>query len=127
MRHLPVLALALCFSATAFAKDRNWQEAKVLSPTASTGAAVVAPVGSTLIGGYIQIVHYSFQTADRVYVTSCHPGGGQYKCPDVTVNAKTKVAVEGKYLHVLDDQGKDRKILIIEKIAPPERSAKEKQ
>lgn len=121
------LVLILCFSVTVFAKDREWKEAVVLAPTSENGPAVVTSTGSvsgntatsTAFGGFIQIVHYAFQTPDMIYVTSCVPRGTlRYKCPDVTVNGKVKVSVDGKDLHVLDDAGKDRKIPIIEKIAP---------
>lgn len=40
---------------------------------------------------------------------------------NVTLNGKTKIAMDGTNLHILDDGGKDIKVPVVEKIArtPP--------
>jgi hypothetical protein len=50
-----------------------------------------------------------------------------HKTLDVTVNGHTKIRFErdghvGDYIHVVDDRGQDRKLKIIQKIAPEKRA-----
>ena len=61
---------------------------------------------------------YSFKLGDgNVYVAQTH------KRLDVTINGHTKFRFEndghvGDYIHIVDDAGKDRRLRIIQKIAP---------
>jgi hypothetical protein len=42
-------------------------------------------------------------------------GTMRYRCPDITVHGKTRIATDGKNAHILDDEGKDRKVPVIER------------
>ena len=61
---------------------------------------------------------YSFKLDDgNVYVAQTH------KRLDVTINGHTKLRFEndghvGDFIHILDDSGKDRRLHIVQKIAP---------
>jgi len=61
---------------------------------------------------------YSFKLDDgTVYVGQCH------KRLDVTLNGRTKFRFEkdghvGDYIYILDDAGKERKLRLIQKVAP---------
>ncbi|OLC90327.1 MAG: hypothetical protein AUH86_23285 [Acidobacteria bacterium 13_1_40CM_4_58_4] len=73
------------------------------------------------------VMHYWIETKDMTYVldygfnpTIKAPWPGQHsrnRSPNLTVNGKTKISVEGKVAHVLDDDGRDVKMPILEKIA----------
>jgi len=74
----------------------------------TTALAVAAP---------IVVTYYSISAGDMLYVVGCIPRGTlRYRCPDLTVHGKTKIAIDGKDMHILDDEGKDRKVPILEKI-----------
>lgn len=46
------------------------------------------------------------------------PGRLSGRIPNLTVNGHTKIAIEGRRVHVLDDDGKDWKLTIVAKVAP---------
>jgi hypothetical protein len=93
------LALVLLCASTAFAKDRLWQDAKVtkVSSSIEDSGAIVAVTYTPLRSRMAQ------------------PNGGRPL--NVTLNGKTKIAVDGANLHGLDDAGKDVKVPIALKIA----------
>jgi hypothetical protein len=62
------------------------------------------------------ILLYQFETADTIYKAR-HVIRKNGKGLDVTLHGQTKVATDGMTLHVLDDDGKDQKLTIVEKIA----------
>ena len=71
-------------------------------------------------------MNYSFKFDDgTVYTAQIGAGGAlHHRQPlDLTVNGHVKFRFEkdghiGNYIHILDDSGKDKKLRIIEKIAP---------
>ena len=85
------LALSLTFAPPTFAKPSQWQKAKVVNITSESGGAVAAPIGAMIVG-VRQLLN-------------------------VTLYGKTKIAVDGRNAHILDDEGKDRKVPIAQKIA----------
>jgi hypothetical protein len=132
---IAVLVFALLCATTVLAKDRQWQEAKVtkVSSSVEDTGAVAATVGTTAVAGRIQTtaMYYWLETADITYIVAvtytplrsrlAQPNGGHPL--NVTLNGKTKVAVDGANLHVLDDAGKDVKVPIALKIARTDQAA----
>ena len=131
-RLLTLFAL-VCSAAALFGKDRNWQDATV--EDARTGSAGSMAVGSVTgtgsgasgwsVAGAIIVTYYSIRAGDMLYIVGCVPRGTvRYRCPDLTVHGKTRIAIEGRDAHILDDEGKDRKLPIIEKILEQSKEAK---
>jgi hypothetical protein len=125
MKYFTVLIAIFCASALSLAKNREWQDATITN--AETGRAGSIAVGSasgtqysaTAVGiaAPLLVTYYTIETKDLTYVIACVPRGTiRYRCPNVTVHGHTHVAVEGRDLHVLDEDNKDRKLPIIEKI-----------
>lgn len=128
---LIVSALLVSFSLAAVlkAKPRQWLDATVVDAKSgpagsiSTGTVSGTQYGATglAVSSVIVVTYYTIDTGDMLYVVGCVPRGTlRYKCPDITVHGKTKIAIEGRDAHVLDDEGKDRKVPIIEKILKQE-------
>ncbi len=129
------LVLVLACTSTAFAKDRERQVAKVtkISSSVQDDGAVVATVGTTAVGGRIQTttMYYWLETDEITYVVAitynpmrsrlAQPNGGHPL--NVTLNGKTKIAIDGANLHVLDDAGKDVKLPIALKVARTDHAA----
>ena len=126
MRTITLLGMLACLSLAVFAKERQWQDAKVLdAKTGSAGSIAASSVSGTpysatglAVSSAIIVTYYTISTDTITYVVGCIPRGTiRYRCPDITVHGKTKIAIEGRDAHILDDEGKDRKIPILEKIA----------
>jgi hypothetical protein len=113
------MALLLLFLAATVgeAKTRDWKDAKVTD--------VSETIVSTASWGDTNIRHYTIETDDMVYVLDYAynpavkaPWPGQHsknRAPDVTVNSKTKIAIEGKDAYILDDTGREVKLPIAKK------------
>jgi hypothetical protein len=125
------LTLLLLVPPAIMAKPREWKNATVAAiavGTADNGAAVM-PVGTIWLGVRItaNCIGYRIETEDMIYILEyCynpivqHPWPGQHsrkRAPDMTVNGKTKIAIDGHDAHILDDSGKDVSVPIVEKIA----------
>jgi hypothetical protein len=67
----------------------------------------------------LKVATYRFETADITYTVRMvvRYGSGREKALNVTIHGKTQIAVEGMKIHVLDDEGKDVKLDIVEKTA----------
>ena len=118
MKRTGLLLLLVMLSApVSFAKTRAWKEATVTDVTET--------VVSAAAWGDTNIRHYTVETDDMVYVLDYAynpavkvPWPGQHsknRAPDVTVNAKTKIAIEGKDAYILDDTGREVKLPIAKK------------
>jgi hypothetical protein len=121
MRKAALLFLLLCSST--LANTRQWKEAKVVRISSEPGGAVAAPVGTMIVGLPITKTFYWIETDDMVYVLG--PAISKRQTLNVTLYGKTRIALDGKNAHILDDEGKDRKMPIAEKIArtkPEERN-----
>jgi hypothetical protein len=131
------LALVLFLPGVITAKSREWKNATVAAiavGSADNGTAVM-PVGTIWLGVRIttDCIGYRIETEDMIYILEyCynpvvqHPWPGQHsrnRAPDVTLNGKTKIAIEGHDAHILDDSGKDVKVPIMEKVAKPQNKA----
>jgi hypothetical protein len=109
------LIVAILWSSLALAKDYEWKDAKVIDITSERRGAVVVPIAS-LVGGSSTKTFYWIQTAETIYVLG---PVGKRQLLNVTLHEPTKIAIDGKIAHVLDDYGQDRKMPIAEKIARP--------
>jgi hypothetical protein len=110
------LIIAILWSSLALAKDYQWKDAKVIDITSEKRGAVVVPIAS-LVGGSSTKTFYWVQTAETIYVLG--PVIGKHQLVSVTLHEPTKIAIDGKTAHILDDYGQDRKIAIAEKVARP--------
>ncbi|HSZ63672.1 MAG TPA: hypothetical protein VK828_17870 [Terriglobales bacterium] len=110
------LIVAILWSSLAFAKDYEWKEGKVIDITTEKRGAVVVPIAS-LVGGPSTKTFYWIQTADTVYALG--PVIGRRQLLNVTLHEPTKIAIDGKTAHIVDDYGQDRKMPIAEKVARP--------
>jgi hypothetical protein len=131
---IKTLIFVILFATAASAKDRHWIDATVAGMGTSTSDAGVAvvPVGTGLYGVKIRqtFMYYRLETPDVTYVLSQHCEQSlrvKFKCPvDITLHGKTKIAIDGRNIHVLDDAGKDVELQLVQKIArtPDEAPAK---
>jgi len=110
------LILAILCSSAALAKDRQWKDAKVIDTTSEKGGAVVVPIAA-IVGVPITKTFYWIQTDDTIYVLG--PALTKHQLLNVTLNGPTKVAIDGKNAHILGDDGKDKKMVIVEKVMRP--------
>ena len=115
MRSSALIFALLCCTLAAAADTRQWKEAKVAKISSEAGGAVVAPIGGMMVGVPITKTFYWIETEDTTYVLG--PAITKRQLLNVTLYGKTKISIDGKNAHILDDEGKDRKIPIAEKIA----------
>ncbi len=130
MRRVAFIVVVLC-ACVALANDRHWKDAKVVRITSSSenNGVVVGTTGTTAVGGVVKTntMYYSIETDDMIYVLDYSyspavkaPWPGQHsrgRTPNVTLNGKTKISIEGHNAYILDDDGRDVKLPIFEKIA----------
>jgi hypothetical protein len=114
MRKFAFVFLFLSVS-VALAANRQWTDAKVAKITSENGGAAAVPIGGAIVGVPITKTFYWIETADTVYVLG--PAIGKNRLLNVTLYGKTKIAVDGRIAHILDDDGKDKTLPISEKIA----------
>ncbi len=113
------VALLLATSAVFAVKHRNWQEARVVKVgTQDTGQAVLFPVGGILVGSRLSQTNYYIETESILYVLATR----SRKPLNLTVNGKTRIAVEGQRAYLLDDAGKEVKLPIVGKVAKPSKA-----
>jgi hypothetical protein len=110
-----VLMVLILFSSVAVANTSQWKDAKVTKISSEGGGAVAVPVGAMMVGVPITKTFYWIETDDTVYVLG--PAISKRQMLNVTLYGTTKIAIDGKNAHILDDEGKDRKMPIAEKIA----------
>jgi hypothetical protein len=125
------LVLVLFSASVTLANSLKWREAKVIRIASSVedSGVVVGSVGTTTIVGQVKTtaMYYWIETEDMIYVLQYAynpavkaPWPGQHsrsRTPNVTLNGKTKIAIDGRNAHIMDDDGKDVKVPIFEKIA----------
>jgi hypothetical protein len=119
---LIVAVLCSAFCTVALAKDRPWKSAKLIDITAEKGGAVVVPVAALFGSSPVTRTFYWIQTENTIYVLG--PVLTRSRLLNLTLHGPTKVAIDGNSAHILDDDGKDRKIAIAEKIARPKSDPK---
>lgn len=67
----------------------------------------------------LKIATYHFETADTTYLAriTVKYGNGRERPLNVTLHGKTQIDIEGMKIHVLQDDGKETKLDIVEKVA----------
>jgi len=68
-----------------------------------------------LFGVPITKTYYWIETEDTTYILG--PAITKRQMLNVTLYGKTKISIEGHNAHILDDDGKDKKMPIAQKIA----------
>jgi hypothetical protein len=120
MRYCITIAVAFCLLLPcANAKDRAWQDAVFLGVQSTQTGAAAIPIGTAVVAVPLSSHHFWFKLGDLQYCLF-FPSRLSGRIPNLTVNGHTKVAIEGRHMHVLDDDGKDWKLNIVEKVAPKE-------
>ena len=109
------LMLVILCASVALANNRQWKDAKVANITSESGGAAAAPIGGMVVAVPITKTFYWIETEDTTYVLG--PAITKRQLLNLTLYGKTKIAIDGTNAHILDDEGKDRKIRIAEKIA----------
>ncbi|MCU1301974.1 MAG: hypothetical protein JWQ87_2258 [Candidatus Sulfotelmatobacter sp.] len=112
MRYLVGLLLLTCTLAAA--KERQWHDAIFMGTRSSNAGAAAMPMGTSIVAFPINKRTYWFKSDGITYVLATSYTG---HWPNLTVNGHVKFAVDGRNAHVLDEDNKDRKFSIIEKIA----------
>lgn len=126
-----VCVFVVLFASLALAGNRQWKDAKVTRIASSTenSGVVATTTGTTTVGGVVKntSMYYWIETEDMTYVLEYSynpavklPWPGQHsrnRSPNLTLNGKTKIAIEGHDAHILDDDRRDIKLPIFEKIA----------
>jgi hypothetical protein len=115
-----LLILVLC-CLSLLAKDRNWQDAIFLGAASSRDGAIAMPIGTAIVAAPLTSQHFWFRANGLDYCLN-FPSRLSGRVPNLTVNGHTKIAIEGRRVHVLDDDGKDWKLTIISKVAPKEQN-----
>jgi hypothetical protein len=115
---LLVLFGALFVASTLIAKEYDWKDSTVIDISTDRAGAVAMPLGTGAIAVPIIATFYRIRmNADgMIYVARVV---GRRQLLNVTVNGHNGFRIdEHGYVHILDDAGKDRKLNIVEKIAP---------
>lgn len=107
------LALILLFASLAYAANRNWQDGTVIRTATSNNGAAAIPIGTSVYALPIRSTLYRINTAELSIVCNTE------RPLNVTINKKTKIAIEGQKLFIIDDDGKERKLRIMQKEALP--------
>lgn len=114
MRTLALTAVLLCATA-ALAAPSIWKDAKVANIGSQNGGKALIPVNGLLFGVPITKTYYWIETDDTTYVLG--PAITRRQLLNVTLYGRTKISVDGRNAHILDDDGKDKKMPIAQKIA----------
>jgi len=136
----------LLFGSNAFSqnKTRDWTPATVAEITYSDEEKVVPHSHMVKrqgcqggIGCYdkvedepvhipLKVATYHFETTDKTYLARMvvKYGNGREKPLNVTLHGKTQISVESMKIHILDDDGKDVKLDIVEKVAATDAPSK---
>lgn len=119
-----LLLAVLCVSAAprlTWAKNHPWKDAKVIDITTEKNGPAIVPIAA-LVGAPATKTYYWIQTDTMIYVLGRSLPAHQLL--NVTLHGPIKIAIDGNTAHILDDDGKDRKMPVIETI---ERPKQEKQ
>jgi hypothetical protein len=109
--------LLFLLTTLAAAKDRVWKDAVFLGMTSDAAGAAAMPIGNIVVAVPLSGRTYWFKSGGITYALATNYTG---RWPNLTVNGHAKIAIEGRTAHVLDEDNKDRKFSILEKIAPKE-------
>jgi hypothetical protein len=116
---MPIVVMpivVILYASAALAEDHPWIDAKVIDITSESRVAGVLPVAS-LVGAPTTKTFYWIQTDDSIYVLG--PAVSKRQLLNLTLHGPTKIALDGKYAHLLDDYGMDRKLPVVEEVKRP--------
>lgn len=107
------------------APQQSWQDGFVLDHTSHTAgsetSAVVVGWLHVAAGGAasrpIIVNQYRIASNGIIYTIACLPTTQEHPCPNVTVHHRAIVSVDSTILHVLDDDGVEQKVAIVDKTA----------
>jgi hypothetical protein len=74
------------------------------------------PVGTATVTVALSTRNYWFRTDELDYCLF-FPSRLSGRVPNLTINGTAKIAVDGRHVHVVDDDGKDWKFTIVTKVA----------
>lgn len=123
-RALVLLSLCICTLALAKDKPREWQTGLLLDVTMEKNSRLVGTMNGAN-GSFSGVIahrrddstYYHIDSGDLIYIakrTLTHHRDKQLK---VSVNAPVKFSISGDDFYLLDEDGKEHKLLIEEKIA----------
>ena len=92
-------------------QDRTWQDSVFLGINSSQVGAAAMPIGTMVVAVPLSSQHYWFRANGLVYCLY-FPSRLSGREPNLTVNGQPKISIEGRRVHVLDDDGKDWKLTI---------------
>ena len=95
--------------------DRDWQTATFLGFSSGQSGTATVPIGTATVTA-LSSKNYWFRT-ERLDFCLYFPSRLSGRVPNLTVNGTTKISVDGRHVHVLDDDGKDWKLTIVTKVA----------
>jgi hypothetical protein len=112
-------SLLVLLSLPLMAKDRPraWQDAVVLASHSDQHSVTTAVAGNTSVTSLVTTTYFDFATDSTIYEISCIVGQIAHRCPNVTLNGRTKIAVESRNLRILEDDGHEVKFPILSKQA----------
>jgi len=111
MKKLGLLLLILAVSVVS-ASSRDWKDARVINSSETQVSSGMRGDTNTL--------HYTVETDTMIYDLdySYRPSQrGSSGAPDIAVNVKIKIAVEGKSAYILDVNGREVKLHVVKKKA----------
>lgn len=107
-------AALLLASLICTAKDREWEDAVFLGISSGSRGVVAMPVGNMVYAAPVSGRTYIVKMGNITYYLATSYTG---KWPNLTVNNHVKFCADGRIAHLLDEDGKDRKFSIVEKVA----------
>jgi hypothetical protein len=108
MKYAVVVLLLL---SSALAKERDWKDAVVVAQGTSNRRAAAMPLGTGIVAVPLVWTQYEVETSDLTIVLATR------KPVKITLNKKTRVALDGTNAYLLDDEGKEQKLSVISKEA----------
>jgi hypothetical protein len=115
-----VLLAILSSTSPVFAKHYDWKSSTVIKIESQSRGTASVPIGPNVFNVPVVMTYYSFRTDDGLtYVAVTGPGA--HSALNVTLNGHNGLRIDdGGHVHILDDAGKDKKLRIVERIAPKE-------
>lgn len=109
-----MMTVLLFSSLCAVAKDREWKDAMFLGISSVNAGTIAVPVGTSAVAAPLTRRFYIVKMEHVTYYLQTSYTG---RWPNLTVNAPVKFSVDGRTAHLLDEDNKDRKFSIVEKVA----------
>src|ERR1700676_696975 len=108
LRPAILLLLLAAVRLSVFARDREWRNATFLGFNSAQSGSATMPVGTATVTVPLSTRNYWFRTDELDYCLS-FPSRLSGRVPNLTINGTTKIAIDGRHVHVLDDDGEDWK------------------